>query len=70
MTSDFEQAARAYQRADKAFRERRADLVKHVVKAADEGMPQTDICRITGWTRDYVRKIVKAAHEKAESSGS
>lgn len=64
MTSELEQAAKAYRRAEKTFSDRRAELVELVVKAAREGMAQTEIVRITGWTRDYIYKLVKADDER------
>ena len=61
MTSELEQAARAYQRAEKALAERRAELQRLVIKASQDGVPQKEIVRITGWTRDYIYKLVTGA---------
>ena len=63
MTSELEQAARAYRRAEKALDERRAELVDQVVKAAKSGVAQVELVRITGWTREHIRKMVKASRE-------
>lgn len=57
----LEDTARAYQRAKKTFEERRADLAAAIVEAANGGRLQTDIVRITGYTRERIRQIVNDA---------
>ena len=60
MTSELEAATKAYRRAEKASKERRAHLYATMVEAALSGTQQTDIIRITGYTRERVRQILRA----------
>ncbi|HEX3778496.1 MAG TPA: hypothetical protein VHX38_02435 [Pseudonocardiaceae bacterium] len=57
----LEEAARAYRRAEKVLEERRADLAAAIVEAAASGRPQVEIVRISGYAREHVRRIVRAA---------
>lgn len=61
MTTDLEAAAAAYQRAKKTFEDRRAALGDAIVKAARDGTRQADIVRVTGYTRERVRQILRDA---------
>lgn len=65
MTSELEQAVRAYRRAEKGLEQRRDELADLVVRASNEGVPQVELTRVTGWSREHIRKLVKAANEKA-----
>lgn len=42
-------------------RPRRRDLAAAIVAAAAAGTRQTDIVRITGYTREHIRRLVRAA---------
>jgi CRP-like cAMP-binding protein len=60
MEVDLERAARAYRRAQDAAERRRLELAEVIAKAGSTGMKQVDIVRITGYTREHVRRIVNA----------
>lgn len=60
MTSELEAATKAYRRAEKASNDRRQHLYDLMVQAARTGTPQTEIIRITGYTRERVRQILRA----------
>lgn len=70
MTSELEAATRAYRRAQNAVEKRREALAEAVCKAAHDGVRQVDICRITGYTRERVRQIVKAGHDARSNEPS
>lgn len=76
MTSDLEAAARAYRRAEKAHADRRVQLADAIVKAARDGVRQVDIVKITGYTRERVRQILReggveeGGHGRASSGES
>lgn len=38
----------------------REELAAAIRKADDDGLPQKDICEVTGYTRQQVRRIVMA----------
>jgi hypothetical protein len=61
----LEEAARAFRRAEKTLEERRAALAEAIVAAARAGRPQVEIVAVTGYAREHVRRIVRAA-EQAE----
>jgi hypothetical protein len=66
MSTDLERAAKAFRRAEQALEQRRAELAD-AIRAADEaGTKQVDIVRITGYTRETVRRLVKPT-DSAES---
>ena len=70
MTSELEAATRAYRRAQKAVDKRRDELADAVFKATRDGVRQVDICRITGYTRERVRQIVREIEDReSEQSG-
>ena len=62
--TDLETAARAFRRAEKTLDERRRVLAAAITAAAAAGVKQADIVRITGYTREHVRQLVKAAGEQ------
>ncbi|MBV2366951.1 helix-turn-helix domain-containing protein [Streptomonospora nanhaiensis] len=41
----------------------RIEVAEAIRQASREGMPQKDICEATGYTRQQVRRIVKAEGE-------
>jgi hypothetical protein len=59
--SDLETAARAHQEAKRELEARREELAAAIVKAAREGRRPTEIMKITGYTREHVRRILRAA---------
>lgn len=61
MTERLEAAAKAYRRAEKRADETRAELFSAIAEANAAGMAQVDIVRATGYTRERIRQIVKAA---------
>jgi hypothetical protein len=65
VTSELEQAVRAYRRAEKAFHARRSELLKAMMEATDASVPQKEICEVTGWSREYVRRMVAEARKEA-----
>lgn len=68
MTSELEAATRAYRRAQKAVDKRRDELADAVFNAARDGVRQVDICRITGYTRERVRQIVREIEDRESGS--
>ncbi|WP_431892636.1 hypothetical protein [Micromonospora haikouensis] len=59
-------AARAHQQAKEALDAARAELADAIVEAARAGDRQTDIARTSGYTREQVRRICRAAGLAAE----
>jgi DNA invertase Pin-like site-specific DNA recombinase len=59
--SRLEEAARAYRRAKEALDKARPELAMAIVDAARAGTRQADIVRVTGYTREQVRRICRAA---------
>jgi len=57
----LEDAARAYRRAEKTLAERRTELASAIVEAARAGTRQVDIVKITGYTRERVRQLLRDA---------
>jgi len=49
-----------------AVPERRADLAAAIVRAARAGMRQRDIVDVTGYARESVRRILRAAGIEAD----
>lgn len=58
MSTDLERAAKAFRRAEAALEQRRAELAEAIRAAAEGGTKQVDIVRITGYTRETVRRLV------------
>jgi hypothetical protein len=55
------QAAADYRRIEADLVTARSTLAEAIVEAAQAGMPQTEIIRISGYTREHVRRIVRNA---------
>lgn len=67
MSTDLERAAKAFRRAEQVLEQRRAELAEAIVAADGADVKQVDIVRITGYTRETIRRIVDAARRAAES---
>lgn len=64
MTTDaLEAATEAYREAQRELDGRRQALAAAIVAAANSGVRQTEIVRITGYTREHIRQVVKAAEQ-------
>lgn len=63
----LEEAARAYRRAEKTLEERRAALAQAIVEADRAGRKQVEIVQVTGYAREHIRRIIRAAEEAAAS---
>lgn len=61
MTDQLEAAVRAHRRAQAKAEASRIDLANAIAAAARANVPQRDIVRITGYTRERIRQIVRAA---------
>jgi hypothetical protein len=61
MTGDLEAAARAFRRAEKTLDDRRRALAEAIVTADRAGVRQAEIVRITGYTREHIRQLLKSA---------
>ncbi|MGW2721469.1 hypothetical protein [Streptomyces sp. NPDC001492] len=67
-TAKLELAAQRYRDAHDALDAARADLqaeVISVLSSTDERGAQAQAARITGWTREQIRLLMKAAREQA-----
>lgn len=65
-TARLEFAAQRYREAEAALDAARADLQAEALAAleqSDERGNQAAVARITGWTREYVRRIKNKADE-------
>jgi len=72
-TAKLELAAQRYRDAQADLDAARADLQAEVVSAlsgTDERGAQAQVARITGWTREQVRLLMKAAREESAENGS
>lgn len=58
-------AARAFRRAEATLEKRRMDLADAIVEAAIAGVRQSEIVKITGYTREHVRRIIRHAADAA-----
>ncbi|MFB4424793.1 hypothetical protein C5F59_027405 [Streptomyces sp. QL37] len=66
-TARLELAAQRYREAEQAFDAAREDLQAEavaVLQQNEERGAQATVARITGWTREYVRRIKKRADEQ------
>jgi ABC-type branched-subunit amino acid transport system substrate-binding protein len=52
-------AAKAYRRTEKAHEEARQELKHAAVRAMAAGVKQSDVVKVTGWTREYLRRLRK-----------
>lgn len=66
MEDALAEAARAYRRAEAAVIKRREELAEAIVAADRSGVRQVDIVRVTGYTREHIRRIVAAAKEREQ----
>ncbi|RLK13340.1 hypothetical protein DER29_4358 [Micromonospora sp. M71_S20] len=62
----LEAAAQTYRQAKDALDKARPELADAIVDAARAGTKQADIARISGYTREQVRRICRAAGLQAE----
>jgi hypothetical protein len=62
-TAELTALARRYRKAEAALDTARAQLQEAAVKAMDEGVKQTEVAQITGWTREHLRKLKRSAEE-------
>jgi CRP-like cAMP-binding protein len=59
-------AAQAHRRAEAAVISTRLALASAIAEADSAGVKQLDIVRITGYTRETVRRIVKSFEDETE----
>jgi len=57
-------AAKAYRRTEKAHEEARRELKRAAVRAMAAGVRQSDVVKVTGWTREYLRRLKKDKKDK------
>jgi hypothetical protein len=65
-TAKLELAAQRYREAEAAFEAARTDLQAEAVaflQQTDERGAQAAVVRATGWTREYLRRLVKSSEE-------
>lgn len=60
-------AAKAYRRTEKAHEEARRELKQAAVRAMAAGVKQSDVVKVTGWTREYLRRLKKDKKDKKVS---
>jgi hypothetical protein len=66
-TAKLELAAQRYREAEAALDAARTDLQAEAVaflRQTDERGAQAAVVRITGWTREYLRRLVKSSEAK------
>lgn len=61
VTTRLEKAAQAYRAAKAELDTARPELAAAIVEAARAGLRQAEIVRTTGYTREQVRRICRAA---------
>lgn len=61
MTSGLQQAVDAYRQARDAAEDARLQLAAAIAGSARAGTRQAEIVRVTGYTRERVRQICRAA---------
>lgn len=69
-TAKLELAAQRYREAEAALDAARTDLQAEAIAAlaqTDERGAQATVVRITGWTREYLRRLLKNAAERPAS---
>ncbi|MET7935024.1 hypothetical protein [Streptomyces sp. NPDC005322] len=67
-TAKLELAAQRYREAEAALDAARADLQAEaiaVLRQTEERGAQATVARITGWTREHLRRLLKNAEEKS-----
>ncbi|MFI6488277.1 helix-turn-helix domain-containing protein [Streptomyces sp. NPDC050564] len=62
------QLARRFREAEARTEILRQELAAAIGQADADGVPQKDICEATGYTRQQVRRIVKAADSDDDQS--
>lgn len=62
----IDEAARVYDKAEAAFNRAREELHRRIVAAVRVGVSRAEAARRSGYTREYVSGLVKAAEEKAD----
>lgn len=66
-TAKLELAAQRYREAEAAFEAARTDLQAEAInylRQTEERGAQATVVRITGWTREYLRRLMKSSEEK------
>lgn len=61
MTSPLQAAVDAHRKAQVAANDARQQLAEAIAEAARSGTRQAEIVRVTGYTRERVRQICRAA---------
>jgi outer membrane protein TolC len=69
-TDALEKAVRDYRRALETVDKRRSALAEAIVDAMEEDVRQVDIARITGYTREHVRRTAREALDRRIGSSS
>ncbi|MEU6520464.1 hypothetical protein [Streptomyces sp. NPDC046978] len=67
-TAKLELAAQRYREAEAALDAARADLQAEALaylRSTDERGAQATVVRITGWTREHIRRMVKGSGERS-----
>ncbi|MGW1616363.1 hypothetical protein ACWCQZ_44345 [Streptomyces sp. NPDC002285] len=67
-TAKLELAAQRYREAEAALDSARTDLQAEAVtflRQTDERGAQAAVVKVTGWTREYVRRLMKSSEEKS-----
>jgi hypothetical protein len=59
---------KAFRRAESLTEERRLELANAIVSASVGGVRQSEIVRITGYTREHVRRLVRDAAAEASAA--
>lgn len=65
MTGPLTDATKAFRRAEAVLDRRRSELARAVVEATAAGVRQSEIVRITGYTREHIRRIVRDHNDVA-----
>ena len=60
----LQNAVRAKTDAEKRADEARAALAIAMAAAMDEGMRQSEVVKLTGYTREHVRRLVREVREE------
>jgi hypothetical protein len=66
-TAKLELAAQRYREAEAALDAARTDLQAEALsflQQTEERGAQATVVRVTGWTREYVRRLVRSSEEK------
>jgi hypothetical protein len=68
-TAKLELAAQRYREAEEALEAARTDLRAEAIAALQQEDvkrgDQAEVVRITGWTREYLRRLLKDAREQS-----